>query len=104
MKRILVDAVAEGPRLVRDAAYHHLARVLRVRVGDEVVVFDGEGREAEARVTRIWPTEILLNVGTVRAAPAAPVATTLVLALLKGEKMDSVLSWAENEVEGFMRT
>jgi 16S rRNA (uracil1498-N3)-methyltransferase len=94
MKRILIDVVAEGPRLVRDAGYHHLARVLRVRVGDEIVVFDGEGREAEARVTRIWPTEILLNVGSVRAAPAAPVAITLILALLKGDKMDLVVQKA----------
>ena len=94
MKRILVDAVAEGPRLIRDEAYHHLARVLRARVGDEVVVFDGEGREAEARVTRIWPTEILLHVGSVRAAPAAPVAITLIVALLKGEKMDLVVQKA----------
>src|SRR5262249_13887040 len=41
-----------------------------------------------------WPTEVLVQVGAVRMAPAAPVALTLVLALLKGEKMDWVVQKA----------
>jgi len=32
------------------------------------------------------------------------VQTKMIVRLLKGEKMESVLSWAESEVEGFMRT
>lgn len=94
MKRLLVASVAEGPRVLRDDAYHHLARVLRVRVGDELTIFDGSGREAEARVTRIWPTEILLQVGAVRSAAVAPVAVTLVVCLMKGDKMDWVVQKA----------
>jgi len=51
---------------------------------------------------------------SIAAAPAPPkiahqiyvqgVQTKMVARLLKGEKMDSVLAWAETEVEGFMRT
>src|SRR5262245_53794432 len=51
---------------------------------------------------------------SVAAAPAPPkiahqiyvqgVQTKMIVRLLKGEKMEAVLSWAESEVEGFMRT
>lgn len=51
---------------------------------------------------------------SIAAAPAPPkiahqiyvqgVQTKMVARMLKGEKMDSVLAWAETEVEGFMRT
>ena len=51
---------------------------------------------------------------SVTAAPAPPkiahqiytqaVQTKMVARLLNKEPMNSVLSWAENEVEGFMRT
>jgi len=94
MARVLVGHLAEGPQVLRGDAYHHLARVLRAKVGDEVTLFDGGGREAEARVTRIWPTEILLEVAPVRSSAPAPVAITLVVALLKGEKMDWVVQKA----------
>jgi 16S rRNA (uracil1498-N3)-methyltransferase len=92
--RVLVDSVAEGPKVLRDEAHHHVARVLRVRVGDEITLFDGAGREAEARVTRIWPAEVLVQVGPVRQASRPPIAVTLVVALLKGEKMDWVVQKA----------
>jgi 16S rRNA (uracil1498-N3)-methyltransferase len=92
--RVLVGDVSEGPRVLREAAYHHLARVLRVRVGDEITLFDGAGNEAEARVARIWPTEILCTVGAVRGSAPAPVALTLIVGLLKGEKMDWVVQKA----------
>jgi 16S rRNA (uracil1498-N3)-methyltransferase len=94
MTRVLVEKLAEGPSLLRGDAQHHLGRVLRARVGDEVTLFDGAGREAEARVTRVWPTEILLQVGPVRSPGLAPIAVTLVLAILKGEKMDWVVQKA----------
>ena len=51
---------------------------------------------------------------SIAAAPAPPkiahqiyvqgVQTKMVARLLKGEKMEGVLAWAESEVEGFMRT
>jgi 16S rRNA (uracil1498-N3)-methyltransferase len=94
MTRVLVDVVAEGPKVLRDEAHHHLARVLRARVGDMVTLFDGVGREAEARVTRLWPAEVLVQVGPVRQASRGPVAVTLLVALLKGEKMDWVVQKA----------
>ena len=70
----------------------HLARVLRLKPGDEIAIFDGKGREAMARVTRIAG-----GTATVRpVAPRQPVteakyAMTLAQALLKSDKMDGVI-------------
>lgn len=41
---------------------HHLLHVMRVRVGDEVVVFDGEGCEFTARVARLKRATVELDV------------------------------------------
>jgi 16S rRNA (uracil1498-N3)-methyltransferase len=37
---------------------HHLLHVMRARVGDEVVLFDGSGWEFEARIERLGRTEV----------------------------------------------
>jgi 16S rRNA (uracil1498-N3)-methyltransferase len=92
--RAFIDELAEGPRVLTGAGFHHLVHVLRARAGDTVVLFDGRGSEAEARVVRLWPTELLLQVGEVRRAGRAPVAVGLLVALLKGEKMDWVVQKA----------
>ena len=53
-------------RLDADEA-HHLRDVLRASTGDEVAVFDGRGREAQAVVASISRREVLLDVGPVIA-------------------------------------
>lgn len=42
---------------------HHLSRVLRLRAGDEVLVFDGRGGEWLAEVVERGPTGVRLRVG-----------------------------------------
>ncbi|MGH9369994.1 MAG: RsmE family RNA methyltransferase, partial [Vicinamibacterales bacterium] len=71
---------------------HHLARVLRLKAGDDVCVFDGRGREFLARVATIAREGVVVTLlepsDTTRAAS---VALTLVQAVLKGEAMDDVV-------------
>ncbi|MFM2093656.1 MAG: Ribosomal small subunit methyltransferase [Planctomycetota bacterium] len=54
----IVDDAAElqGPEV------HHLAHVLRARVGDEVTVFDGSGAEFQARIERIDRSRVMLAI------------------------------------------
>jgi 16S rRNA (uracil1498-N3)-methyltransferase len=70
----------------------HLARVLRIGVGDTVSVFDGRGREFLARVTvaNVRDARVVL-LSRVQAAAEPPVPLTLVQAVLKGDKMDDVV-------------
>lgn len=80
----------------------HLRDVLRLRAGDEAFVFDGEGREYACVVadaggrsggrTREARLEVVKRVEPPR--PESPLALTLAVALLKGEKFDLVVQKA----------
>jgi 16S rRNA (uracil1498-N3)-methyltransferase len=70
----------------------HLARVLRLREGDPVAIFDGRGREVLARVASIAARRVSVKVVEPRmSAPEPRVAVTLAQALLKSDKMDRVI-------------
>jgi 16S rRNA (uracil1498-N3)-methyltransferase len=70
----------------------HLARVLRIGVGDTVIVFDGRGHEWLARVVSILRRDVRVQLVS-RAEPAAEAAVSLTLAqaVLKADKMDDVV-------------
>lgn len=74
----------------------HLRDVLRLERGDEVFVFDGEGREFRCTIKESGRNSATLFVeGQVEAArPESPLRLTLGLALLKGEKFDLVVQKA----------
>jgi 16S rRNA (uracil1498-N3)-methyltransferase len=71
----------------------HLREVLRLKVGDEVQVFDGEGKEFRAAVSQarreFAELEIRDEIQAMR--PESPLELTLAVALLKGEKFDLVV-------------
>jgi 16S rRNA (uracil1498-N3)-methyltransferase len=86
-----LNEVTSSGRLAEDET-RHLSQVLRLGVGDEILVFDGAGREFRARVERIArdAAEVRL-IAEVDAAPEPRVRLTLAQAALKGEKMDDVV-------------
>lgn len=76
-------------------AAHRLGRVLRRRVGDRIVVFNGNGHDAECVITDLRGTTCRVRVDQVVANDReSPVAVTLVQALARGEKMDWVIQKA----------
>src|SRR5262249_6592309 len=94
MKRLWVPRLAEGALRVTGDDRHYLAHVLRAAVGEEVVLFDGRGGEARARIDAGAGDAIALAVGEVRRSPPPRLELTLLVALLKGEKMDLVVQKA----------
>jgi 16S rRNA (uracil1498-N3)-methyltransferase len=74
----------------------HLRDVLRLGRGQEVFVFDGEGREFRCRVDESGRDGAVLGVGgeVEPASPESPLQLTLGVALLKGEKLDLVVQKA----------
>jgi 16S rRNA (uracil1498-N3)-methyltransferase len=82
-------ALLTGDRVeLGDDAHRHLARVLRVRVGDPVVVFDGEGAEIDAEVIAIGPHTVTLSLGDRRRRPPPAAPITLLQAVPRGDRMD----------------
>jgi len=78
-----------------DSAHQHLTRALRLDVGAELQVFDGEGGEWRARLASIGKrgSEVEL-LDPVTAQPESPLRVTMGQALARGEKMDLVLQKA----------
>ena len=77
-----------------DAA-HHAIRVLRLRVGDALQVFDGAGHACDASISAISGKRVDINI--LRTCPAqatAPLHIVLAQAMSSSEKMDWVVQKA----------
>lgn len=100
---MLLAGLEPGPRLVLGADARHLRSVLRVRVGEEVVAFDGQGMEAVGRVEAVSPDGVAVRLEAPREGGREPgAAITLAVALLKGDKLaDVVRKGTELGVAGF---
>jgi 16S rRNA (uracil1498-N3)-methyltransferase len=74
----------------------YLREVLRLKVGDEVYVFNGEGKEFRSQVEESRRDTAILKVveEVAPARPESPLELTLAAALLKGEKFDLVVQKA----------
>ena len=92
--RVLVPAITSTDRVVvlPDDERHHLVRVLRAKVGDEVHVFDGRGREWFGRVASLSGSEVTVDIVHESTPVSEPhVRLTLAIGLLKGDQMDTVV-------------
>ncbi len=85
------DTIGSTIDLPEDEAAH-LARVLRLTTGAEVLVFDGRGREWQAIVDRVTKSSAAVRLVTaISAAPEPAVAIALAMAVLKGDKTDEAI-------------
>jgi len=77
-----------------DAA-QHVAKSLRLKAGDSLVVFDGRGGEYDASITRIDRDRVDVKVGALREAGREPrLALGLVQGLPEADKMDWIIQKA----------
>ena len=80
--------------LPEDAA-HHWTRVLRARVGDTAVLFDGAGTEADAMLQAVSKRGAQVLIGDVRQPTnESPLHTHLGQVMSKGERLDYALQKA----------
>ncbi len=82
--------LAPGSEVELDpGAAHRLGRVLRRRVGDRIVVFNGDGRDAEVEITALSGSTCRVRIDRSSAVDTeSPLAVDLVQAVAKGDKMD----------------
>jgi len=95
--RLFVDALLEPrTRLVLPAdAAHHAARVLRLKDGDPVVLFDGRGGEYEARLAVHRRDQVSAEIAEWRDVEReSPLQATLAQAISSSEKMDFTIQKA----------
>ncbi len=78
-----------------DEAGAHVARVLRARAGDELVLFNGDGREFPGVVESVRGVRVTVAVGEGRVVDReSPLAVTLVQSVPRGDRMDLVVQKA----------
>ena len=90
------ERLAPDHRVVLDAASsHYLSRVLRVVVGQPLVLFNGDGFDYAATVEKASKTGIEAAItARLPATPESPLRTTLVQCLARGERTDFALQKA----------
>jgi 16S rRNA (uracil1498-N3)-methyltransferase len=77
------------------AGAYHVARVLRMRAGAPLRVFDGTGNEFQAEITRIEGDAVTVLLGSPTAPkPESPLRITLVQGISRSERMDWTLQKA----------
>ena len=73
----------------------HLLRVLRLQVGDACVLFNGDGRDYDARIIAIGKREARAElIAARRIGNESPLRITLLQGIARGEKMDWILQKA----------
>jgi 16S rRNA (uracil1498-N3)-methyltransferase len=81
--------------LLPEQAGEHVARVLRLERGHPLVLFNGDGRECDARLATLAKRAVTAEITSVREADReAPLRLTLAQGIARGEKMDWILQKA----------
>jgi 16S rRNA (uracil1498-N3)-methyltransferase len=71
---------------------HHLARVLRLGVGDSLVLFDGSGGEYPGEITAVDKKTVQVKTGAHRELDCeSPLGIHLGIAVSRGERMDWIV-------------
>ena len=87
--------IEQGLVKVEGSEVRHIRRVLRLRVGDRMVVFDGSGKEYEGIIVEEDPSSVVIKVERTLSPPKeSPLEITLAQSLLKGEKMEYLIQKA----------
>lgn len=89
-----LKAAAGSVVTLPDQAAHHATRVLRLRVGDAVTIFDGNGEEQAGLIESVG-RDVTVTLSTAVPGIAEPdLHITLVQSLPSGDKMDWVVQKA----------
>ncbi len=73
----------------------HLAKVLRARAGDELILFNGDGREFNGAIEAVRGSRVAASVGESRQMNReSPLSITLVQCIPRGDRMDFIVQKA----------
>lgn len=92
MSRFFISPFTGDTALLTGQEAHHIARVLRMRVGEDITLCDGAGTDYVCRIAEIGDSEVTVQVLYRRPTASEPTtAVTLYQGLPKSEKMDLIV-------------
>jgi 16S rRNA (uracil1498-N3)-methyltransferase len=87
--------VQDGMLRVEGDEAKHIRKVLRLKPGDEIVVFNGAGKEYEGPIIEEGSSSVVIRVRSIASSQSdSPLEIALAQSLLKGEKMDYLIQKA----------
>jgi 16S rRNA (uracil1498-N3)-methyltransferase len=93
--RVHLPQLTAGKVTLTGSEANHLARVLRVTVGQEIKAFDGKGLESSGIIQSVDDFQAILNLQEPKPSDVeASLKITLAIALLKGDKLVDVVRQA----------
>lgn len=85
----------QGLAVLAGSAAQHVRRVLRLRAGDPLTLFNGDGWDYRGRIAALRGAQVDVELlGRVQARAESPLAVTLVQGIARGERMDLVVQKA----------
>lgn len=84
--RLYVPELAAGSLVITGEEHTHLGRVLRLKVGAELQLFDGRGGSAQATLTQVERRQSQVEVGQLSAAAERPWKLSALVATPKGKR------------------
>ena len=94
LHRFYCPHLAAGVNALDEVESSHAARVLRLRAGDEIELFDGRGGRAKGPITHLRRSEVLVEVAAVQQTPRPGAEVSLAFAVPKGKRLDWLLEKA----------
>ena len=88
------EMIQDGVATIEGNNAFHIARSLRMAVGDEIYISDGEGKEYLAKLTKIRDEECTADILEERASSEPDMSITLYMAYPKGDKLETVIQKA----------
>jgi 16S rRNA (uracil1498-N3)-methyltransferase len=87
--------VENGMLKIEGDEVKHIRKVLRLKGGDEIVVFDGLGKELEGTIVEEGLSSVVIKIQNIFSSKRdSLLEVTLAQSLLKGEKMDYLIQKA----------
>ncbi|MGE0824981.1 MAG: 16S rRNA (uracil(1498)-N(3))-methyltransferase [Candidatus Binatia bacterium] len=93
MRRFFVPStrIHSSQAIIDGKEFHHLRHVLRLRIGDSVVVRDERGQEHHGQIVSFSPRLAEVALDSTTSPSEQCFSLTLAVGLLKGQKMDLVV-------------
>lgn len=95
LRRFNASQITNNTVILTGDEHNHLSRVLRLSVGDKVIVNIGDNNDYICIISSINKVETVLNVEQIVACPSiSKVSVTLFACVIKGSAMDMVIAKA----------
>jgi len=92
---IAENQVNNGQALISGTDYKHIVKVLRLKPGDEITLFDTNSTEYYGKIREIGKRDIIVDISeSQRVNTESPIEIILLQGLPKGDKMDYIIEKA----------